>query len=100
MNDLLGIMSYALLVDPVRIRGENTPGAYERAEITKWLSQPNGGRSPSTNQVASVDDLIPASSPLCSLIIWYLKFFLSNHFKYILLSISAQSWLSVPPAPA
>ena len=59
-NDLLGIMSYALLVDPVRIRGENTPGAYERAEITKWLSQPNGGRSPSTNQVASVDDLVPA----------------------------------------
>ena len=34
---------------------------------------------------------IPASSPLCSLIISYLKFFLSNHFMYILLNISAQS---------
>ena len=43
---------------------------------------------------------MPASSPLCSLIISYLNFFLSNHFMYILLSISAQSWLSVPPAPA
>ena len=38
-----------------------------------------------------VDDFIPASSPLCSLIISYLNFFLSNHFKYILLSMSAQS---------
>ena len=43
---------------------------------------------------------MPASSPLCSLIISYLNFFLSNHFRYILLNISAQSWLSVPPAPA
>ena len=29
----------------------------------------------------------------------YLKFFLSHHLKYILRSISAQSQLSVPPAP-
>ena len=45
-------------------------------------------------------DLIPASSPLCSLIISNLHFFFSTHFEYILLNIWAQSWLSVPPAPA
>ncbi len=59
-NDLVGILSYELLVDPVRIRGENTPGAYERTEITRWLSQPNGGRSPTTRNRASVNDLVPA----------------------------------------
>ena len=36
----------------------------------------------------------------CSLIKFDVKLFLSDHFKYILLNISAQSWLSVPPAPA
>jgi len=59
-NDLVGILSYELLVDPVRIRGENTPGAYERTEITTWLSQPNGGRSPTTRHRTSVNDLVPA----------------------------------------
>ena len=59
-NDLVGILSYELLVDPVRIRGENTPGAYERTEITTWLSQPNGGRSPTTRHLTSVNDLVPA----------------------------------------
>ena len=43
---------------------------------------------------------MPASSPLCSLINWILKSLLEAHLIYILLSISAQSWLSVPPAPA
>ena len=38
-----------------------------------------------------VADFIPASSPLCSLIRLVLKFFLSDHFKYIRLNISAQS---------
>ena len=47
-----------------------------------------------------VVDFIPASSPLCSLIILFLNSRLFDHFIYILLSISAQSWLSVPPAPA
>jgi hypothetical protein len=37
---------------------------------------------------------------LCSLINSDLKLLISDHFRYILLSISAQSWLSVPPAPA
>ena len=43
---------------------------------------------------------MPASSPLCSLTTLYLNFFLSDHLTYILLNMSAQSWLSVPPAPA
>jgi len=43
---------------------------------------------------------MPASSPLCSLIIWNLHFFFSIHLDYIRLIILAQSWLSVPPAPA
>ena len=47
-----------------------------------------------------VDDLMPASSPLCSLISWDLNFLLAAHFIYMRLNISAQSWLSVPPAPA
>ena len=52
------------------------------------------------DEQVNVLDFIPASSPLCSLIISNLHFFFSIHFEYILLSISAQSWLSVPPAPA
>ena len=39
----------------------------------------------------NVDDLIPASSPLCSLIRLDLNFFESDHLRYILLNISAQS---------
>ena len=61
-----------------------------------FLSQPKT-YSPS---ILIVEDLIPASSPLCSLIKVDLNFLISDHFKYILLNMSAQSWLSVPPAPA
>ena len=52
------------------------------------------------NNLLVTDDLIPASSPLCSLINSHLLFLFDAHFIYILLNISAQSWLSVPPAPA
>lgn len=57
-NNLIGPISRELLVDPVRIQSENTPGAYERANITRWLQ--TRGTSPNTRQPASEDDLVPA----------------------------------------
>ena len=57
-HDLFGPISGALLVDPVRIRGEVTPGAYERKEITRWLNQ--RGTSPTTRNPVTVADLEPA----------------------------------------
>jgi len=57
-NDLFGPISAALLVDPVRIRGEVTPGAFEREYITRWLD--NRGTSPTTRNRATVADLVPA----------------------------------------
>ena len=43
---------------------------------------------------------MPASSIVCLSIISYSRLFFSHHLKYILNNISAQSWASVPPAPA
>ena len=57
-HDLFGPISAALLVDPVRIRGEVTPGAFEREHITRWLNQ--RGSSPTTRNRATVADLEPA----------------------------------------
>jgi len=54
-HDLFGPISGALLVDPVRIKGENTPGAYERAQITKWINR--SGTSPTTTEKVTVHDL-------------------------------------------
>jgi hypothetical protein len=45
-------------------------------------------------------DLTPASSPAIILIISVLKPRRSAKRKYIRIIIDAQSWLSVPPAPA
>ena len=47
-----------------------------------------------------VVDFMPASSPLVSCKSKTFASFFSAHLMYILASISAQSWLSVPPAPA
>ena len=58
-HDLIGPISAALLVDPVRIRGERTPGAFEREHITRWLNQ--RGTSPTTRNRATVRDLVPAN---------------------------------------
>ena len=57
-HDLFGPISGALLVDPVRIRGEVTPGAFERVQIARWLNQ--RGTSPTTRNRATVADLVPA----------------------------------------
>ena len=57
-HDLFGPISGALLVDPVRIRGEVTPGAFEREHITRWLNQ--RGSSPTTRNPATVANLEPA----------------------------------------
>ncbi len=57
-NDLFGPISAALLVDPVRIRGEVTPGAFEREHITRWLNDRR--TSPTTRNPATVADLVPA----------------------------------------
>jgi len=57
-HDLFGPISGALLVDPVRIRGEVTPGAFERVQIARWLNQ--RGTSPTTRNPATVADLEPA----------------------------------------
>ena len=57
-NNLIGPITRELLVDPVRIQGENTPGAYERANITRWLQTRQ--TSPNTRQPASENDLVPA----------------------------------------
>ena len=57
-HDLIGPISAALLVDPVRIRGEVTPGAFERKHITRWLNQT--GTSPTTRIRATVANLEPA----------------------------------------
>jgi|TARA_B100001093_G_C26592894_1_gene912343 hypothetical protein len=60
-HDLFGAISGALLVDPVRIRGDKDRGvkvAYERSEITKWLERRE--ISPTTNEPATLNDLIPA----------------------------------------
>jgi len=57
-HDLFGPISAALLVDPVRIQGENTPGAFEREQITRWLN--DRGTSPTTRNQATVADLVPA----------------------------------------
>jgi len=58
-HDLFGPISGALLVDPVRIRGEITPGAYERVQITRWINQ--SGTSPTnSNRRVTVADLEPA----------------------------------------
>ena len=58
-HDLYGPISGELLVDPVRIRGERTPGAYERQYITRWLNE--RGTSPTTTRRVTVDDLEPAN---------------------------------------
>jgi len=58
-HDLYGPISGELLVDPVRISGELSPGAFERENITRWLNQT--GRSPTTRNPATVDDLVPAN---------------------------------------
>ena len=59
-HDLFGPISGALLVDPVRIRGENTPGAYERQYITRWLNE--RGTSPTnSDRRVTVADLVPAN---------------------------------------
>lgn len=55
-NDLIGSITRELLVDPVRIQGENTP--YERANIRRWLQQ--NRTSPNTRQPATLNDLVPA----------------------------------------
>ena len=57
-NNLTGLITKTLLIDPVRIRGENITGAYERNAITKWLTI--RGKSPLTNEEAKITDLIPA----------------------------------------
>ena len=58
-HDLFGPISGALLVDPVRIRGEGAPGAYERVQITRWINQ--SGTSPTnSNRRVTVADLEPA----------------------------------------
>jgi len=58
-HDLHGLISHVLLVDPVRIRGERTPGAYEREHITRWLNA--RGTSPATSRSRTVADLEPAN---------------------------------------
>jgi len=59
-RDLFGLISGALLVDPVRIRGENTPGAYERENIARWLNE--RGTSPTnSDRRVTVADLVPAN---------------------------------------
>jgi len=57
-HDLFGPISAALLVDPVRIQGEITPGAFEREQIARWLNEKE--TSPTTRNRATVADLIPA----------------------------------------
>ena len=57
-HDLFGPISGALLVDPVRIQSEITPGAFERVQITRWLN--DRGTSPTTRNRATVADLVPA----------------------------------------
>ena len=58
-NDLFGIISGALLVDPVRIQGDDTPGAYERTAITRWINQ--SGTSPTnSNKRVTLAYLQPA----------------------------------------
>ena len=57
-HDLYGPISGALLVDPVRIRDERTPGAYEREQITRWLN--DRGTSPTTRNPVTVANLEPA----------------------------------------
>ncbi len=59
------------------------------------VSRPNAN-SPVTVNVA---DLIPASSPSWISLISVLKPCRSAQRRYMRISISAQSWLSVPPAP-
>ena len=57
--DLFGLISGALLVDPVRIRGDDTPGAYERTAITRWINQ--SGTSPTnSNKRVTLAYLQPA----------------------------------------
>ena len=58
-HDLYGPISAELLVDPVRIRGERTPGAFEKQNITRWLNE--HGTSPTTRQSRTVADLEPAN---------------------------------------
>lgn len=63
-HDLFGPISGALLVDPVRIRAteafkKTAPGAYERAQITRWINL--RGTSPTnSNRRITVADLEPA----------------------------------------
>ena len=63
-HDLFGPISGALLVDPVRIRATEAfkkaaPGAYERAQITRWINL--RGTSPTnSNRRITVADLEPA----------------------------------------
>ncbi len=55
-NDLFGPISGALLVDPVRIQGdENLDRAYERAQITEWINR--GGTDPISEEPITVHDL-------------------------------------------
>jgi len=57
-HDLFGPISQALLVDPVRIQGDASPGAFERKYITRWLNDHR--TSPTTRAPATVADLVPA----------------------------------------
>ena len=55
-QDLIGPISGALLVDPVKIKEEeNVKGAYERAQITEWINR--RGTSPISEKPITVHDL-------------------------------------------
>lgn len=57
-HDLFGPISGALLIDPVRIQGDNAPVAFEREYITRWLTEK--GTSPTSRNPATVAELVPA----------------------------------------
>ena len=55
---------------------------------------------PVTLNINGASVSIPATSPAVSLVSFTLKPLLSVYFRYMRSSIEAQSWASVPPAPA
>lgn len=59
-NDLFGPISRALLVDPVRIRDDEPPRAYERAQITEWINSGGGTNPMDSKKLVTVADLEPA----------------------------------------